>query len=402
MYSVLLKMQKTIKNRALFTAGTAHLLHDGFTDMLYVFFPLWQVQFSLSFMEIGFMKTLFSGTMALFQVPASALAERIGSIRLLLAGSVLTSVAVYFYGWTDSSLLLGVLLVCGGLGSSVQHPLSSSLLTHACPEAAERRLALSTFNMAGDFGKLLLPAAASLLIFSFGWESAAQGMGLLGFFVTALLFFSSRTLEVPELEAERAGKKSAAETVNSGSVWKSAGKSFWALVVIGILDSATRMGFLTFFPFILQANGADIPTTGLALSLVFAGGAMGKLICGILSAKWGDRKTVLITESGTCLCILGMLFLPLPAELALAFILGIVLNGTSSVLYGSVPDLVAPAQCQQGFAVFYTAAIAAGAVSPWLYGGLSDILGIRAAVTLVAISVCLTLPLAFQWKKSSD
>ncbi len=48
---------------------------------------------------------------------------------------------------------------------------------------------------------------------------------------------------------------------------------FPVLLSIGMIDSATRMGFLIFLPFVLIAKGASLPTVGLALTLVFAGGA---------------------------------------------------------------------------------------------------------------------------------
>ena len=41
-------------------------------------------------------------------------------------------------------------------------------------------------------------------------------------------------------------------------------------------------------------------------------------------------------------------------------VIGIALNGTSSVLYGSVPDLVAPERRTRAFSIFYTGAIGAG------------------------------------------
>ncbi|KYZ77832.1 hypothetical protein AXX12_17370 [Anaerosporomusa subterranea] len=69
------------QRRALLTGGVAHFIHDGFTDMLYIFFPIWQMQFALSFTEIGILKTLFSGTMAGFQVPSGAVSTN-RNIRL--------------------------------------------------------------------------------------------------------------------------------------------------------------------------------------------------------------------------------------------------------------------------------------------------------------------------------
>ena len=54
-----------------------------------------------------------------------------------------------------------------------------------------------------------------------------------------------------------------------------------------MLDSAVRMAFLLFLPFLLQAKGAALTVVGLALSLVFVGGALGKAACGWLGARFG-------------------------------------------------------------------------------------------------------------------
>ena len=97
------------------------------------------------------------------------------------------------------------------------------------------------------------------------------------------------------------------------------------------------MGFLTFLPFVLTAKGASLPTIGLALTLVFAGGAAGKLVCAFIGARIGVVATVWLTEGLTAAGILALLPLPLEAALVLLPVIGIALNGTSSVLYGSVP-----------------------------------------------------------------
>jgi len=64
--------------RTLAACCGAHVLHDGFSDTLYVLFPVWQAAFGLSFAQVGLLKTLYSGSMAALQVPASLLAERVG------------------------------------------------------------------------------------------------------------------------------------------------------------------------------------------------------------------------------------------------------------------------------------------------------------------------------------
>jgi FSR family fosmidomycin resistance protein-like MFS transporter len=74
-------------------------------------------------------------------------------------------------------------------------------------------------------------------------------------------------------------------------------------------------------------------------------------------------------------------------------VLGIALNGTSSVVYGSVPLMVEPAKRQRAFSIFYTGTIGAGAVSPAIYGLLGDAVGVPTALTVAAACVLLTLPI---------
>jgi MFS family permease len=171
--------------------------------------------------------------------------------------------------------------------------------------------------------------------------------------------------------------------------------AFPTLLSIGVIDSATRMGFLTFLPFILTAKGASLPAIGIALTLVFAGGAAGKLLCAFIGARIGIINTVFLTEILTLVLILSLLPLPLEAAFVILPVLGIVLNGTSSVLYGSVPALVSPEERTRAFGRFYTGTIGAGAIAPILFGFIGDRIGLNGGIVVVGAMVLLTLPLAF-------
>ena len=161
------------------------------------------------------------------------------------------------------------------------------------------------------------------------------------------------------------------------------------MLAIGIIDSATRMGFLLFLPFILKDKGASVQTIGLALTLVFAGGAAGKLACTFIGARLGAVGTVWLTEGLTAAGILALAPLPLEAALVLLPVIGIALNGTSSVLYGSVPALVAPKSRTRALSIFYTGTIGSGAIAPTLYGLVGDRFGVWKALALVAVMVLL-------------
>jgi len=377
--------RKDAERRALGVACGAHALHDGYTDLVYVMLPIWQSEFGLGFAALGLMKTVFSGTMAGFQIPAGFLAERFGAAAVLALGTALAGLGYVLAGFSDGVIFLIMALFVGGLGASTQHPLASSLIAHAFAGARSLK-ALGIYNFAGDIGKMTVPAAAALLILVLPWRYALMLLGGLGA-VAALAIF----LIMPRVRDDQPAPRKNESTAHASGAARA--YSFPLLLSVGVIDSATRMAFLTFLPFVLTAKGASLQTVGLALTLVFAGGAAGKLVCAFIGARIGAVATVWVTETITAVGIVALLPLPLGAALVLLPVVGVALNGTSSVLYGSVPDLVEPAWRQRAFSIFYTGTIGAGAVSPALYGLLGDAVGVPSALVVVAAIVLVTLPI---------
>jgi MFS family permease len=373
------------ERRAMAVACGAHALHDGYTDLIYVMLPIWQGEFGLGFAALGLMKTVFSGTLAGFQVPSGFLAERIGAPMTLALGTALAGIGYVFGGFSVGVATLVAALFVGGLGASTQHPLGSSLIAQAFA-GARSRTALGTYNFAGDIGKMSVPALASLLLLILPWRQALIVLGSFGVIAAIAIF-----VLMPRLDAAPAPVKK--DDRNALPVGRLHALGFPLLLSVGVIDSATRMAFLTFLPFVLTAKGASVQTVGLSLTLVFAGGAAGKLVCAFIGARIGTIATVWLTETVTALGIVALLPLPLEAAMLLLPVVGVALNGTSSVLYGSVPDLVAPEKRTRAFGIFYTGTIGAGAVSPALYGLLGDAVGVPSALVAVAAIVLVTLPL---------
>jgi MFS transporter, FSR family, fosmidomycin resistance protein len=75
--------------------------------------------------------------------------------------------------------------------------------------------------------------------------------------------------------------------------------------------------------------------------------------------------------------------------------LGIALNGTSSVLYGTVPELAPKGREARAFGLFYTVTIGADAVAPTVYGMASDAIGLTESFMLIAMINLVILPLLF-------
>jgi MFS family permease len=381
--------RKAGERRAIGVASGAHALHDGYTDLVYVLLPLWQSEFGIGFAALGLLRTCSSGAMAGLQIPSALLSERLGLPLVLALGTALSGLGYLIAGFSVGFGMLVVALLVGGLGSSTQHPLASALVARAF--AGPRSLkALGTYNFAGDIGKMSVPALASLLLVVMPWQPVVGILGLAGLAAAVAIYWLA-----PRLAAEAVGATAGeAKTAAAAPHAARSRYGFPLLLAIGMVDSGTRMGFLIFLPFILIAKGASLPTVGLALTLVFAGGAVGKLVCAFVGARIGVIGTVCLTEGLTTLGILALLPLPLEAALVILPVIGVMLNGTSSVLYGSVPELVEPAKRTRMFGIFYTGTIGSGAISPALYGLVGDAFGVPVAVGVVAGMCLLTLPLA--------
>ncbi|MFL9926647.1 MFS transporter [Herbaspirillum lusitanum] len=380
----------SVRRRSLIAACSAHAVHDGLTDLIYVLLPIWQSQFSISYALVGLLRASYSGTMAAFQLLASRMAKRWGRERMLIGGTALAGVAYLIAGQAGGLTVLLIALVLGGLGASTQHPLSSSLITDTHQAGGGVKEALSHYNFAGDIGKTLIPGLVGLSLVVMSWQASVTLMGLLGLAAAGLLWW---LIPAPEQRA-MSKAKAAREVSGSGSP-----AGLRALLLTGTLDSAVRMGFLTFLPFLLKGKGAGTAGIGFALSLLFVGGAFGKLLCGYLGARIGMMKTVWLTESMTSVLIVLAVFLPLSGLMAMLPLLGLALNGTSSVLYGVVPELAGHDKHEHAFALFYTGTIAGGAVSPVVFGRLGDAAGISAALITLAAILLFTLPLSWRVQK---
>ncbi|MGI4955230.1 MAG: MFS transporter [Janthinobacterium lividum] len=347
--------------------------------MIYVLLPIWQTEFALGFGVLAVLRCVYTGTMAALQIPAGRLAERFGGRAVLIVGTLLSALGYALAGFSGGLLGLCAALALSGAGSATQHPLASAAVSHAYGPMA--RGPLGTYNFASDLGKATLPALAALLVAIMPWRHALWLMAIIGV---------AAAVAVRSLVGAFGGPGEPVPKVVKGE-----GRSgFGLLLAIGVLDSGVRMGFLTFLPFLLKAKGADLPLVGFALTLIFLGGTAGKFTCGWLGTRLGVLLTVLATETGTAAAILAVLALPLVPAMTLLPLLGVMLNGTSSVLYGTVPELAPPGQEARAFALFYTGTIGSGALSPVLYGAVGDFAGPAWGTMSAAAAALLVCPLA--------
>ncbi|HEY1245229.1 MAG TPA: MFS transporter [Hyphomicrobiaceae bacterium] len=378
------------ERRALGVACAGHVLHDGYTDLIWVALPIWQAEFALSYAAVGALRMIYTGTMAGLQIPAARVAERLGGGGVLALGTALCGLCYALAGIGHGFWWLVAVLCLGGLGAATQHPIGSALVTRTF--TGTRALsAFGAYNFAGDVGKVLVPALAAALLLVMSWRPAYTLLGLLGIMAAVPIFLLAPRL-MPEqvTPQERDGEVSQAEVRSAATRL-----GYRILIAFGIADSVIRGALFVLLPFLLIAKGAAVGTAGVALTLVFLGGAFGKLACAWVARRLGTVATIVVAQALTAAGTLAVLALPLGFALALLPVLGIALNGVTTVTYGSVPSYAPPERRTHALSVFYTVTIGSAAIAPPFSGFMGDLLGIPAAIVAIALLTLATIPLAF-------
>jgi MFS transporter, FSR family, fosmidomycin resistance protein len=370
--------ERSSPTRNLLGACLAHLLHDGYTDLLYALLPVWQADFGLSYAGLAVVRALYSGTMGGLQLPAGRLTAKLSSRNALVLATLAAALGYLIMALPFGFPGLCIGLIAAGIGSSVQHPRASLLVTNTYGKAS--RGPLGIYNFAGDLGKAVFPAVVAMLLPVLAWRSVVGVVALTGLMVAlGLLAVLPSKPSVADEAKSRAG---------GGN-----GRGFGLLLTIGAFDTSTRMGYLLFLPFLLHSKGGVEATIGVGLALLFAGGALGKACCGWLAQRLGVVWSVIVTEAATALFMVATLIVPLGAALMLLPLLGIALNGTSSVLYGTVPELAKKGEVGRAFALFYTGVIGAGGLAPIVFGMIADHSSRNVGVVAAALTAAAIIPM---------
>ncbi|HEX5091792.1 MAG TPA: MFS transporter [Burkholderiales bacterium] len=373
-----------MKKRTLAICGAVHSLHDGLADVTYVLLPLLASAFGLSLAQVGLIRGAHRAAMASFQIPAGIVAERMGERELLALGTLVAGAAFVALGFVQGFWAVLAALFFAGLGSSVQHPVGSTLVSRAFPVEG-RRGALGTYNFAGDVGKFAFGGLLSLLLLvGVPWQAPVLAYGVVAFVAAGAVFVYLGGS--PRSHPARAAPQDA----RAGWGIRDRG-SFLALCAIEVLDSSVRMSFLTFVAFLLMAKGLSAGWAAAAVPLVLAGGMAGKLACGMLAEKLGVPRMIVATEIATAAGILAAVALPALGVVLLLPVIGIVLQGTSSVLYATIGEYVESDRLSRAFGVFYTVGSVCGIVAPLAFGVLGDRLGVSAVMVALGATILFTL-----------
>jgi len=354
--------------RTTWPLALGHGLNDSYGAFLSALLPLLIQRFGISLAAAGLLSS-FRGSVASFgQIPLGALADRAGARWLVILGPALTCAAMSVLGILPTYWAVAIALVAAGVGTAAFHPAGASLVWAG---DGRRGMAMALFSAGGTLGSALGP----LLI--------AGVAGNLGLSFTPLLLLPAGAVVAVlvrvlprETRSERKVRPSLRHHPNAGQLAR-----LWS---IGVLREFVSASYVTFLAVLWTERGASLTIASLALTVYALSGAVGDLVGGRLSDRFGRRWVIL----GSVVGAMPFFYLFLLTDGTLSFVF---LALAGAVLIASIPVSVVfgqelvPEQRGLVSGVLMGLAWGVGALLMALVGYLGDVLGLEIALGILTI-----------------
>lgn len=389
--------------REVWLVTVAHAVNEFYSVALPPILPLLVNDFAISYAEAGALLTVFYVTYSVFQLPAGALADRIGQRWILAVGMVVLSGGILLAAGAQDYRTLVFAEVLAGVGGSTYHPAGMSLISDLEGTATEGK-AMGIHGLGGVVGTALAPALIGGLASLFDWRLAltvSAGVGLVyGAVFLAAFRDVPRSGEPTAVEPDggpatgQDGGPTGTEDPSNrwfgfGSVLSVPLERWVVLLFLGNLAISTELGAVRTFvtSYLVEHAGA---TTGLANGVFFAmlvGAGIASLGAGTLADSM-DRGTLGVAAmAASAVALAGTALVPPVGVVLFAyfFLVGV-------VMWAALPAInaITSAYSQRGFSgslfgVMLTAGSLGGAAGPLLFGAVAERFGMAVAFPMVAL-----------------
>jgi FSR family fosmidomycin resistance protein-like MFS transporter len=368
---------------ALLTAG--HFLSDFYSNFLPALLPVVMTKLGLSLAASGLLVMVYSFTSSILQPLCGFFVDKYGLAWLVLITMPISAFFICLTGLASNYSLLLICVAVAGLGSSLFHPLGSSLVSKVTsPE--NRGLSMSIFIGGGNFGFAVAPAIVIFFLVHFGTEN------LIWLMAPALLLTAAYYL-YRLYRFDLAAPKQLPNT-SAGQWYKSI--SLLKLNIVMGLRSWTQMALPNFLPLWLAQQG-QVPTlAGSMLTVYLMGGAMGGFLGGWFGDRFG-RKTCIL--SALTICLPAMALFLYNREVSLLTWAALAISGAS--LQGTLPSSIVwaqdiiPANAAMASGMMLGLSFGLGGVGTAITGVAADYVGLQTALLWSLAPLVVAIPLAY-------
>lgn len=260
--------------------------------------------FNLSPSVMGVVLSSFFAGYALMQLPGGWLADKFGSRKVITVAILFWSLFTVFTGMAWSLMMMIIVRFMFGLGEGGYPAASSKAIADVFPKK-ERTSAQTIMMSSNSLGGVIAPLIATPLLVWIGWQNLFITIGIVGFFVAALLWYylSPKNMQVEMDEEETVQKSSFKDVLKI--------RLSWQLTIMWFGVSTVVWGLISWMPpYLVDVRGLDLMSMGMLTSIPALAGAVGVILGGQLIKSFlaGKEKYLAIVSFIIMIVSLYLLF----------------------------------------------------------------------------------------------
>lgn len=275
--------------------SAAHFVNDSYPGFVAPLLPLLMD-------KIGFGLTLaavLTSIMAVFNSLAQPFfghwADKMKTPYFTVFGPLVTAVFLGSIGLWHSYTALVIILVISGLGTSAFHPQTAVLTGMA--SGNRKGFGMSIFVTGGSAGHSLGPIIIIPIVTYLGLQYSVLTMTY-GLLISFLLFRYLPNLPRPAFHVKHVdvGSQSPRRLLMLGLLW-----------FVVTVRAFMVVGFITFIPIYLHNKELSLFLSGSAITVFEMFGALGSLMGGAMSDRYGRKLIIIISFAGALPCLWAFL-----------------------------------------------------------------------------------------------
>ena len=303
---------------------------------------------------------------------AGALAEKVGTGRVLLAGVLLVALGTFITPWMSSTagLIFAIGVLSAG-GAGIAGPALLMAATIRLIPSDKHGMATGIVNVGGSFGQFLMAPIAGALLVALGWGNAMQVLA-----VCVLLALPAAFLL-------------------RGNSWRSAPQGHQPLGAVAAVRVAMRnpsyqllgggffvcgfhVAFLaTHLPGVIAACGLPVQFGAWSLAMLGLFNIVGSVAMGWAVGRWRMKSLLSLVYAARGVAVLVFLFAPKTGGVVLVFaaVMGLTFLSTVPPTAGLVVKFFGPANMATLFGAVMLSHQVGGFLGAWLGGRVFEATG---------------------------
>jgi len=361
--------------------------------MLGVIYPLMMKELGMSYIAIASLAAVYNTLGSVFQAAYGFVVPYVRRGVILGVGNCVLGLSVAAAGFASNFNHFFTARLIGGIGSSPQHPVGSSMLASHFGAARGRTLAFH--STAGQIGSLLAPLLAAVMVTYIGWRSVFWLVGSCATIIGIICFVFRDTLRSASSEQQKSRL-----TPVGWDAYKACFKDKNILLVslvfmAGAAGRGQDINEVYIIPHFVHDFNISITYGAFLFTFIQVGSLIGPFVWGWISDRF-DRK--LVIQASLLMSALCTLWLAWQQHISTGLFVNLLIYGAAvtsrqTLTQALLADLVGEELFDAAFSLYYFIGFVSIPFWTVITGGVMTKYGFGPAFTVISTSYLLAMSL---------